>query len=87
MLVLKRKPGQAIDVGDNVRIILEEINGSEVKVVIAAPRDVRVRRTEIAEHIKAENLKAAKASQDRRRRLPEMPRIEGGAGGSQDDGL
>ena len=31
MLVLKRKEGQAIDVGDDIRIILKEIKGSQVQ--------------------------------------------------------
>jgi len=59
MLVLKRKEGQAIDVGENVRIILKEVRGGHVKVVILAPKEVRVTRSEMRQSIEDENRKAA----------------------------
>jgi carbon storage regulator len=59
MLILKRKTGQAIDVGDNVRIVLKEINGGHVKIAIEAPSDIRVKRSETATSIEEENLRAA----------------------------
>jgi carbon storage regulator len=59
MLILKRKTGEGIDVGENVRIVLKEINGGHVKISIEAPMDVRVRRTEAARGIRDENLRAA----------------------------
>lgn len=61
MLVLKRKQGQGIDVGENVRIILQEVRGGQVKLAIVAPRDVRVKRSEIANTISRENLRAAES--------------------------
>jgi carbon storage regulator len=61
MLVLKRKQGQAIDVGDDVRIILKEVRGAHVKIAISAPRGVRVQRTEVTRQISAENRKAARS--------------------------
>ncbi len=60
MLVLKRKQGQAIDVGRDIRIILKEIKGSHVKVVISAPSDVRIKRAEVEKEIGVENLRAAR---------------------------
>jgi carbon storage regulator len=59
MLILKRKMGEGIDVGDNVRIVLKEINGGHVKIGIEAPTDIRVRRSETATSIEEENLRAA----------------------------
>jgi carbon storage regulator len=59
MLVLKRKQGQAIDVGGNVRIILKEVRGGHVKVAIVAPKEVRVTRSEVRQSIEVENRKAA----------------------------
>lgn len=64
MLVLKRKQGQAIDVGKDIRIILKEIKGGHVKVVISAPRGIRIRRSEVEMEIGAENLKAANCKID-----------------------
>jgi carbon storage regulator len=62
MLILKRKTGEAIDVGDNVRIVLKEISGGHVKIGIEAPSDVRVRRSETAASIEEENVRAANSS-------------------------
>ncbi len=62
MLVLKRKQGQAIDVGDDIRIILKEIKGNHVKVVISAPSEVRIKRSEVEREIGAENVRAANCS-------------------------
>lgn len=59
MLILKRKMGEGIDVGDNVRIVLKEISGGHVKIGIEAPTDIRVRRSETAASIEEENLRAA----------------------------
>ncbi len=61
MLILKRKMGEGIDVGDNVRIVLKEISGGHVKIGIEAPTDIRVKRSETATSIEAENLRAAKS--------------------------
>ena len=62
MLVLKRREGQAIDVGNNVRIILKDIQGGHVKVAIVAPKSVRIKRSEVTDGIERENLKAAQSS-------------------------
>ena len=59
MLILKRKMGEGIDVGDNVRIVLKEISGGHVKIGIEAPTDIRVRRSETAASIREENRRAA----------------------------
>jgi carbon storage regulator len=61
MLILKRKMGEGIDVGDNVRIVLKEIAGGHVKIGIEAPTDIRVRRSEAAASIEEENLRAAES--------------------------
>jgi carbon storage regulator len=61
MLVLKRKQGQGIDVGENVKIILQEVRGSQVKIAIVAPHDVRVKRSEITDAISQENIRAAES--------------------------
>ena len=72
MLVLKRKEGQSIDVGDNVRIVLREIHGGHVKIGIVAPKDVRVRRTEIEASVALENIKAVESSGSAKDRLTEI---------------
>ena len=59
MLILKRRMGEGIDVGDNVRIVLKEISGGHVKIGIEAPNGIRVRRSETAASVEEENLRAA----------------------------
>lgn len=72
MLVLKRKEGQSIDVGENVRIVLQEIRGGHAKIGIEAPKGVRVKRTEIEESVARENIKAVESSGDASTRLTEI---------------
>ena len=51
MLVLSRKVGQEIMIGDNIRIMMIEIRGDNARIGIDAPRDVKVHRKEIFEEI------------------------------------
>lgn len=48
MLILTRKPGQTINIGDDIKVTVMEVNGMQVKIGIDAPRDVAVVREEIA---------------------------------------
>lgn len=47
MLVLSRKRGEKIAIGDEVVIVVTEIRGDLVKIGIEAPREMRVDRMEI----------------------------------------
>lgn len=59
MLVLSRKPGEALKIGDDVEITIVEVKGDMVRLGIEAPRNVQVWRKELWEAIVAENKKAA----------------------------
>ena len=59
MLILTRKIGEAIAVGDDIKIRLLEIKGGQVKIGIEAPNDVSVHREEVFLRILEENRKAA----------------------------
>jgi carbon storage regulator len=59
MLVLSRKPGEALRVGDDVEITVVEVKGDMVRLGIDAPRNVSVWRKELWLTIVAENKKAA----------------------------
>jgi carbon storage regulator len=61
MLILKRKIGESLMIGDDVEITLLERDGDTVKVGICAPRTVRVFRKEIFEEIKLANQSAMHA--------------------------
>ena len=47
MLVLSRKVGQEIRIGDNITLVVSKISGNRVKLGITAPLDVSVVRGEI----------------------------------------
>lgn len=49
MLVLSRKTGEKIQIGDNVLLSVIEIRGNRVRLGIEAPLDVRVLRSELNE--------------------------------------
>jgi carbon storage regulator len=45
MLVVTRRPGEAIAIGDDVRVVVLSVEGDRVRLGIEAPRTVEVRRT------------------------------------------
>ena len=47
MLVLSRKPGQKLQIGDNITITVLEVHGHVLRLGIEAPQDVRVLRAEL----------------------------------------
>ena len=59
MLVLTRKPGEKIFIGDNVSLTVVEVKGDSVRIAVDAPREVKIYRGEIYEAIIAENKAAA----------------------------
>ena len=64
MLTITRKLGQAIRIGDTIRVTIKEIRGRQIRLVIEAPQDIRVFREEIYEQIVAENERAAMVQSD-----------------------
>ena len=62
MLVLTRKLGETITIGDHIRITVVAVHGNQVKLGIEAPADTKVHREEIYAKIIAENQKAATTS-------------------------
>jgi len=54
MLVLSRKPGESVNIGDEVRITVLSISGKQVRIGIDAPSDIAVHREEIYNKIASE---------------------------------
>ncbi|MFH1671936.1 MAG: carbon storage regulator CsrA [Pseudomonadota bacterium] len=59
MLILTRKLGEQITIGDDIVIRVVDIKGGQVKLGIEAPIHIEVHREEIYERIKQENVLAA----------------------------
>ncbi|KAB2835150.1 MAG: carbon storage regulator CsrA [Candidatus Brocadia sp.] len=64
MLVLTRKLGESINIGDEIKITIIDCQGKQIKLGIIAPKHVKVHREEIFEKIQEENKKAAKVSKE-----------------------
>ncbi len=59
MLVLTRKSGEEILIGDHIKVVIVEVKGNQVKLGIEAPADVTVYREEVYREIQEENIMAA----------------------------
>ena len=49
MLILTRRTGESLRIGDDVEVTVMAVNGSQVRIGIKAPRNIAVDREEIAE--------------------------------------
>ncbi len=56
MLILTRRVGETLMIGDDVTITVLGVKGNQVRIGINAPKDVPVHREEIYERIKNERL-------------------------------
>jgi len=54
MLILTRKMGETLMIGDEVTVTVLGVKGNQVRIGVNAPREVAVHREEIYERIKAE---------------------------------
>ena len=59
MLILTRKLGESIQIGEEIRITFLDIKGKQIRIGIEAPRDVIVHREEVYRMIQEQNLQAA----------------------------
>jgi len=56
MLILTRKSGETITIGEDIQVRVLGIRGGQVRIGIDAPRDVAVNREEICERIRNDEL-------------------------------
>jgi carbon storage regulator len=54
MLILTRRVGETIMVGDEVTVTVLGVNGNQIRIGIHAPREIAVHRKEVYERIQAE---------------------------------
>ncbi|CUX49657.1 carbon storage regulator CsrA [Clostridium sp. C105KSO13] len=51
MLVLQRKKGESVLIGDNIKISVVEVSSDSVKLAVEAPKEVKILREELEEAI------------------------------------
>ena len=59
MLVLTRKVGESIAIGDHIKIKVVEVKGSQIRLGLEAPPDVKIYREEVYEKVTEQNRLAA----------------------------
>jgi len=64
MLVITRKLGERIAIGDDISITLVEIKGTQVRLGIEAPKNISIHRQEIYERIREENLNSLQVREE-----------------------
>jgi len=61
LLTLTRKIGESIRIGDDIKIVIREISGKQVRIGVDAPGEILVYREELYQKIKAENAMASQS--------------------------
>ncbi|UCC78329.1 MAG: carbon storage regulator CsrA [Candidatus Zixiibacteriota bacterium] len=64
MLVLTRKSGESIAIGNDIKVTVLGISGKQAKIGITAPDNILVFREEIFRKIQSENIKASLSLKD-----------------------
>lgn len=69
MLVLTRKLGETIWIGEDVEIVITEVKGEQVKIGIRAPRSIDIIRGELRQDVSESNTEAVINNLDILKRL------------------
>jgi len=64
VLVLTRRAGESIVIGDEVRVVVLDVRGDTVRLGIEAPRSVQVHRAEVYAEVQAANAAAVSTTED-----------------------
>lgn len=76
MLVLTRKKGETIQIGDDIEITISSIKGDQVKIGINAPKNIEIHRKEVYATIQEENQQASQVSSNLLRAFSEQVKKE-----------
>ncbi len=61
MLILTRRPGESIHLGDNIKITILSIQGKQIKIGLEVPGDMPVYREEVYRRVQEQNRLAMAA--------------------------
>ena len=56
MLILTRRVGETLMVGDEITVVVLDVKGTQVRLGINAPRDVAVHREEVYDRVQKERM-------------------------------
>ena len=69
MLVLTRKLGESIAIDDNIKIVVVQIKGKQVRLGIKAPKETKIHREEVYKAIQDQNTAASQSDLENLSRL------------------
>jgi len=72
MLILTRKPGESIIIGDDIKITFLDTKGSQLRIGIQAPKHLMVHREEIYLAIKEQNVKSSEYATVQKQQIEEI---------------
>jgi carbon storage regulator len=74
VLVLSRRVGESVVIGNEVTVTVLEVRGDQIRIGIDAPRSIQVHREEVFRQLEAENTSAAGAAARTQQLVARMPR-------------
>jgi carbon storage regulator len=72
MLVLTRKVGESIAIDDDIRIVVVQVKGKQVRLGIEAPKETKIHREEVYLAIKEQNKAASQTSTEDLKNVTKM---------------
>ena len=63
MLILSRRPGESLHLGDNIKITVLSIKGKQIKLGLEVPEDTPIYRDELYRRVQEQNRLALQASE------------------------
>lgn len=76
MLILSRRPGESITIGDDIVVTVVGVSGNQIRLGVTAPREVRVLREEVYKAVR-EDQAAANAPHSKRRFEDTIEELQG----------
>ena len=74
MLVLTRKLGESIAIDDDIKIVVVQIKGRQVRLGIEAPRETKIHREEVYLAIQEQNKAAAESQPEQAKKVAKILR-------------